>query len=153
MTDINNLKTKLHEFAYQLLTDKINENKEAITVLKESVGNETKSSAGDKHETARAMMHLEQEKVMKQLAVNQKVLSVVNRVDPEQENTTIGLGSLVITDRICFYIIAGIGQIHLEEQNYYMVSFQSEIVQAFKGKKKGDTILFKNQSYSVKEVL
>jgi hypothetical protein len=46
--------------------------------LSSGAQNDSKSSAGDKHETARAMMQIEQEKVGKQLKENQLQLAELN---------------------------------------------------------------------------
>ncbi|GAB7089522.1 hypothetical protein [Marinifilum fragile] len=153
MNKPDTLKVDLYNQVQELIQSKIKTNQESLSALKESVGNETKSTAGDKHETGRAMMHLEQEKVMRQLANNQKLKSVVDRISPKINNETVQLGSLVITNHISFYVLAGLGQMELNGQNYFIVSFQSELVQAFKGKRKGDNLTFKGQNYTIQEIL
>ncbi|WP_321281705.1 hypothetical protein [Marinifilum fragile] len=153
MNTTNTLKVDLYKMVQELIHTKIKANNESLSALKESVGNETKSTAGDKHETGRAMMHLEQEKVMRQLANNQKLKSIVDRISPKINNETVQPGSLVITNKISFYILAGLGQVELNGQNYFIVSFQSELVQAFKGKRKGDDLIFKEQNYTIQEIL
>ncbi|WP_321308131.1 hypothetical protein [Marinifilum fragile] len=153
MNKPDTLKVDLYNKVQELIQSKIKTNQESLSALKESVGNETKSTAGDKHETGRAMMHLEQEKVMRQLANNQKLKSIVDRINPKINNETVQLGSLVITNHISFYVLAGLGQMELNGQNYFIVSFQSELVQAFKGKRKGDDLIFKGQNYTIQEIL
>ncbi|PXY02600.1 3-oxoacyl-ACP synthase [Marinifilum breve] len=153
MNTSNTLKVDLYNKAQELIQSKIEANNESLSVLKESVASETKSTAGDKHETGRAMMHLEQEKVMRQLTNNQKLKSIIDRVNPEIVNETVQLGSLVITNSISFYVLAGLGQMELNGQNYFVVSFQSDLVQALKGKRKGDSLTFKGQDYTIKEIL
>lgn len=153
MNKPDTLKVDLYNKVQELIQSKIKTNQESLSALKESVGNETKSTAGDKHETGRAMMHLEQEKVMRQLANNQKLKSIVDRINPKINNETVQLGSLVITNHISFYVLAGLGQMELNGQNYFIVSFQSELVQAFKGKRKGDNLTFKGQNYTIQEIL
>jgi hypothetical protein len=99
------------------------------------------------------MMHIEQEKVMRQLANNQKLMALLDRVDPELVNKNIQLGTLVVTNDIRFYIIGGLGQLELHGKNYLLVSFQSDLVQAFKGKKEGDLVQFKGKSYAIEQLL
>ena len=55
------LKEKVHAACLQLLTDKIKVIQDNLQGLTQGAENDNKSSAGDKHETARAMMQLEQE--------------------------------------------------------------------------------------------
>ena len=153
MNQDHQLKIELYQLAKESLRTKIEQAEKTLLDLKESASNETKSTAGDKHETGRAMMHLEQEKVMRQLTNNQRLKNIVDRIKPEIKNESVQLGSLVITNKICFYILAGLGQIEFKGQNYFFVSFQSDLVQAFKGKQKGDQLTFKGQTYTIEEIL
>jgi hypothetical protein len=148
----NTIKIDLYNLAQKLVASKIKENTESLAALKESVGSETKSTAGDKHETGRAMMHLEQEKVMRQLSNNQKLKEMIDRINPETGNESVRLGALVITNQVRFYIIAGLGQFDLNDEKYYLVSYQSDLVQAFKDKEKDDMVHFKGQSYRIEEI-
>ncbi|MPQ48282.1 3-oxoacyl-ACP synthase [Marinifilum sp. N1E240] len=147
------LKKELYQLAGEGLTYRIEENKKALADLKESVGSESKSTAGDKHETGRAMMHLEQEKVNRQLQNNLKLRKVFDRLSPEEQMNKVGLGALVITDKIRFYIMAALGQYTLDKNKYYFISMNSEIAKAFLGAKKGDEIQFKGEHYQIKDVI
>lgn len=60
-------KQKIHTHCLQLVDDKILELETILRELNESAANNTKSSAGDKHETERAMVQIEQEAIGKQL--------------------------------------------------------------------------------------
>ena len=51
----------------QLLNEKINNVQQILQELHRSAANETKSTAGDKHETALAMLQIEQENKRSQL--------------------------------------------------------------------------------------
>ena len=62
-----NFKQKIFAACLASLDEKINSLKTSLLELEEGSENDTKSSAGDKHETARAMMQIEQEKLGKQL--------------------------------------------------------------------------------------
>ena len=61
------LKETIYYFYKQQLQDKINHVQLILQELSQSAANETKSTAGDKHETALAMLQLEQENKRKQL--------------------------------------------------------------------------------------
>ncbi len=61
------LKQKIHQQYSQLLQDKIDVFKDMIAALTEDAKNDAKGSAGDKHETALSMMHIEQEKLNRKL--------------------------------------------------------------------------------------
>ena len=57
------MKQKILEYYKQLVQDRIDVYKDMIESLSSDAQNDAKSSAGDKHETALSMMHLEQEKL------------------------------------------------------------------------------------------
>jgi len=54
------LKQKAHQHYLQMVNDKISLLRQDLAGLRESGANETKSTAGDKHETALAMLQIEQ---------------------------------------------------------------------------------------------
>jgi len=60
-------KQKIHIHYLQLVQDRIDVFKDMIVALTEDSKNDAKGSAGDKHETALSMMHIEQEKLNRKL--------------------------------------------------------------------------------------
>ena len=62
-------KEKVHEQCRQMLDGRIAMLRQRLEELSEAVSQETKSTAGDKYETARAMLHIEQDQARQQLAV------------------------------------------------------------------------------------
>ena len=60
-------KQKIKQQHLQLLQDKIDVYQDMISGLSDDAQNDAKGSAGDKHETALSMMHLEQEKLTNKL--------------------------------------------------------------------------------------
>ena len=60
-------KLKIHQQYLQLVQDKIDVFQDMIAALTEDSKNDAKGSAGDKHETALSMMHIEQEKLTQKL--------------------------------------------------------------------------------------
>lgn len=147
------LKKELYKLAFESLTSTIDENKKAMADLKESVGSESKSTAGDKHETGRAMIHLEQEKANKQMQNSLKLKKVLAQANLDKIYEEVSFGSLVITNKINFYLLAAMGQYSIGENQYYFVSLHSEIAKTFMGKKVGDTLTFKNQKFTIKEII
>ena len=96
-------KIKVYNRFSQLVLDKISMLQQSLLDLKESSSNETKSTAGDKHETALAMLQIDQENTSRQLqdALVQKAL--FEKIDPAISTTRITNGSLVRTNKaFCF---------------------------------------------------
>jgi transcription elongation GreA/GreB family factor len=114
-----------------------------ISEIEISLQSETKSSAGDKNETGRAMLQLEREKLGKQLAENDILKEVISKIDITKSNSLVGLGSLVYTTDTCYFIAIGVGEVVIDNQKFYIVSTKAPISQALLGKRIGDNIVFR----------
>ena len=83
-----------------------------MDALQEALTSETKSSAGDKHETGRAMVQLEQEKLSQQLLELEKAKQTLQRINIGTNTTKIGMGSLVKTSAAHYFIAIYTGREH-----------------------------------------
>ncbi len=81
---------------------------------------ETKSSAGDKYETARAMIHLEKEKMSIQLNESMKLKQVLDMIKPTSDAS--GMGRLIVTDQGRFFISASLGLVKVSDWQYFVLS-------------------------------
>lgn len=136
----------------QHLKDKVQSLTNMVLELSDSANNETKSSAGDKHETGRAMMQLEQEKLGKQLKEAEEQLAEFQKTGPGKLNLSIGQGSLIETDKGCFFIAGSIGKIQVNDKTVFVVSQRSPLALAFIGKKQKDTVVFNGVSYRINTI-
>ena len=76
--------------------------------LTASLTSETKSTAGDKHDTGRAMIHLEQEKLQHQVQEIQLQLQRIRALQhSEKLDGGVGFGSFIKAGQ--FYFLIGIG--------------------------------------------
>jgi transcription elongation GreA/GreB family factor len=105
----------------------------------QSTSGETKSSAGDKHETSRAMAHLEQEKIGRQLYEMKKLREIALRIDPLKKSNTIELGSLLETTKGWFYLSVGIGSLEINEITVFCMTPSAPLGKLLLGKKPEDT--------------
>jgi len=123
-----------------------------IKEAQHAANNETKSSAGDKHETGRAMSQLETEKLTKQLGEALKLTELLHKIKPQEKHQLIGLGSLVITNNGNFFISASLGKIEYKEQIYFAISAVSPIRKIFSKKKEKETFSFNNRTYTISSI-
>jgi transcription elongation GreA/GreB family factor len=135
------------------LKDKVHSLTNMVSELSDSANNETKSSAGDKHETGRAMMQLEQEKLGKQLKEAEEQLAEFQKVDFSKQSSLIGQGSLVETDKGYFFMAGSIGKIQVSGKAVFVISRRSPLALVFMGKKQKDTVMFNGVSYRINAVL
>jgi transcription elongation GreA/GreB family factor len=146
-------KIALHNYCQQMLEDKIFSIKKEIANAKDSANADTKSSMGDKYETSRAMLQIEQQNLSKQLAETTQLLNQLQAIDTSTNYNTIVKGSLVYTDNLLFYMAAAIGKINVENTEVMVISPASPIGNKLLGAKKGDIIQFNNKQYTVKNIL
>lgn len=111
---------------------------EALREATESVHSETKGSAGDKHETGRAMAQLEVENTGKILQEAQNTASVLHLLEPEKVRTKCSLGALVETTQGLFYLSGGIGKITVGNNEIFCIGMNSPLGQALIGKGIGE---------------
>ena len=93
------VKKELYKACKVFLDDRLQAVLGRIANIQESLQSETKSSAGDKHETGRAMLQLEREKAGNQLADIQKQQELFSRVGVDTSSEVTRLGSIVTTDK------------------------------------------------------
>ena len=123
-----------------------------ISDLAQDAQNDAKGSAGDKHETALSMMHLEQEKLNQKLAEIIEQKNVVDKIDADAIHTKVALGSLVQTNDMLFYISAALPKIQLENKTIIAVSPQSPLGSQLMGKSLGDEILINTNRFQIKAI-
>ncbi|MCV9930875.1 hypothetical protein OIU80_01140 [Flavobacterium sp. LS1R47] len=120
-------KQKIHTYYLQMVQDRIDVFKDMILALTEDSKNDAKGSAGDKHETALSMMHIEQEKLTNKLkeAIAQK--AILDRIDAEFISSTIIIGSLVRANGIYLYLSVALPKITIDGINVIALSPQSPL--------------------------
>jgi len=146
------VKIKLYQQCADFVDNRINNSLTAIKNAQESANTEVKSSAGDKHETGRAMAQLETEKNAIQLAESNKLKHVIGLIIPAKQFKRVELGALVMTNNGNYYISVSIGKMTLDSVIYFGVSAVSPIGQALLNHKVDDEILFNGRKFLIKEI-
>ena len=146
------LKKELLDHCLLLLDNKISILQSEFKIYMDSAANETKSTAGDKHDTSRSMMQMEQEKMGAQLRdlLNQKkvLLSIPNMV----EGKTMKLGSIVFTNSGNFFLSIFSKPISIGTDLFFPVSLQSPIGKILLNSKLGQTLELNGKQYSIIEI-
>jgi len=145
-------KKDVHEAAIHFLQSKIDGLKIVLDDICNSTSEDSKSSAGDKHETATSMAQLEQEKISKQLQVFLNQRAVLDRIDSSKMHHKIETGSLILSNKGWFYFSTGLGMINIDNENVFCLALQSPIGELLKGKQKGESVVFNGLTTFVLEV-
>jgi transcription elongation GreA/GreB family factor len=147
------LKQQLYQQCLDFIENRYQTLQNTIEEIQESLLSETKSSAGDKHETGRAMLQLEREKVGVQLSEIQKINQVVSKIDISKTLGVIGIGSLVYTTSAHYFIAISAGKLKVNNQSFYAISSHTPIAKLLLGKTIGDQIIFRDQNFKIIEVI
>lgn len=148
-----NVKQELYNQCLQFIENRFQTIKKTISEIQESLTSETKSSAGDKHETGRAMLQLEREKAGNQLAEIQKIKEILSKVDVSKTSKSIGLGSVVYTSKANYFIAISAGVLKVQEDSFYAISSNTPIGQLLLGKTIGDVVKFRDEQFKIESVL
>ena len=136
------LKNILFEKCEDFVSEKEATILKSIASNKNDLFSETKSSAGDKHETGRAMLQLEMEKASQQLAIVHHMKETLQRLTIEDTTKNVKLGSLVKTTKGTYFLAVSVGQVIMGKETYFVVSTESPIGKQLLGKKIGEVIPF-----------
>ena len=128
----------------------IKENIESISAYKSQ---ETKSVMGDKHETSRAMMQREEEKLKQRyidLKNQQNQLKLLKKKDVHK---TVMIGTLITTQMRSFLISIPFGKLKVGQEIIYCMSSEAPLAKAMMGKVKGESFLFNNQRMEILDLI
>lgn len=126
--------------------------KRSIQETQMSANEETKSSAGDKYETGRAMAHLEIEKLSLLLQEKQVALQFLDRLNYQQTFRRAEPGSLVETSSGFFYIAVHGGHIMLDGIQITAISAGSPLAKALHAKEPGQQIVLKGREIKITNI-
>ena len=146
------LKHRLLQECQLFINQRLEAIRNTILDIQKGLESETKSSAGDKHETGRAMLQLEREKAGHQLAELQKLNETLHKIDLISKNTNVALGSLVVTSHLNYFIAISAGEIAVDEKKYYAISAATPIAQLLLSKQVGDWIQFRDSKFTITEI-
>jgi hypothetical protein len=114
---------------------------------------ETKSSAGDKHETGRAMLQLEMEKAGQQLAGITQMQVVLSKIDISKTSKNACLGSVIITAKVSYFLSISAGQLVVADKSYFAISVSSPIGKLLLGKQEKEVISFNGKTIIINKIV
>jgi hypothetical protein len=124
-----------------------------IGANRENLSSATKSSAGDKHETGRAMLQLEQEKLGRSYAEAEKLMQLLLRVPFEKSFSQVKVGSLFTTQKGLFLLAASFGIVKHENQEVFVLGAAAPMSQIILGKSVGEEVEFRGDRICISAVI
>jgi hypothetical protein len=145
-------KQKTHNYYLQLVQDRIDIFRDMIEALTEDSKNDAKGSAGDKHETALSMMHIEQEKLNHKLKEVIAQKAILDKIDSSTIAKTIIVGSLIKANGIYLYLSAALPKIAIEGINVIALSPQSPLGNKLIGNAVGFSFEINGTKYLIENI-
>lgn len=146
------IKAILFEKCTQIIQSKIDISSADMQHAQQSANAETKSSAGDKYETGRAMSQNDRDRSAKLLSEAKQMQQLFSGLDYKNIHATIKSGCVVLTSLNNYFISAAIGNIKIENTDYYAISPVSPIAQKLLNQKTGFIFDFNGKNVEVLDV-
>lgn len=148
------LKKKLHAHCDNYIREKLKVLERRKKELKLALDSEDKSSAGDKHETGRAMIQIEREKNsnrIKEIESVKKNLVLVKSIEPSTINVKIG--SIIFTKNNNYFISISSEIYKSDIIKIYCISPNTPIAKAYLGKKVGNIVNFNDIESKIEKII
>src|ERR1700710_1305260 len=106
---MSELKEELYKQCLDYVQKRMEAAEQGIKEAQQASKDDTKSSAGDKYETGRAMMQQETDRNLAQLNEANKLMVALNRISTTGTATKAETGSVIITSNGSFYLAISAG--------------------------------------------
>lgn len=147
------IKQQLYQIVTEQIKQRITDAETAIAEARKASENDTKSSAGDKYETGRAMMQQEIDLNSRQLLEARKMQAQLQQINFGSKHAIAQAGSLAETNQGDFYLAVSTGALFIDTKRYYAISVASPIGLQLKGKKAGETFKLNGKEFKILRVL
>ncbi len=148
-----NIKKELYKQCQLYVNKRLQTVENTITSHQKALQTETKSSAGDKHETGRAMLQLEMEKASQQLSGIVQMKETLVKINIQANSEIACLGSVVETTTSNYFISISVGLLTVGTKKYFAVSASSPIGKQVLGKRVAESFSFKGNKSTIKKIL
>lgn len=145
-------KHQVYDACLAAIDGKIEMMQNELFSLMDDGNSESKSSAGDKHETSKAMNQLEQEKLAVQLDELEKQKMELQKIDLSLDLGYIMKGSLVFTNQGYLFVAIGLGKVKVKDNVIFAVSTTSPLGKEIIGHKKNEQVEVNGINYEIKKI-
>lgn len=147
------MKSTILQYVKTYLDQRMQTSLDAMQAAQESANGESKSSAGDKYETSRAMGQLDRDMHARMYQQTLEERKLVERIDETAPFRKGALGAFLKTSMGDFFLSVSIGQVDFDGKNIMIISPQSPIGALLMGKGVGDKFSFRGKEAIILEVL
>jgi hypothetical protein len=148
----NTMKSTILTYVKNYLDQRMQTSLDAMNAAQESANGESKSSAGDKYETSRAMGQLDRDMHARMYQQTLEERKLVERIDGNINFKKGALGAFISTSMGDFFLSVSIGQVKIDEKPIMIISPQSPIGALLMGKIVGDKFSFRGKEAMILEI-
>jgi|TARA_B110000483_G_C17969870_1_gene455424 transcription elongation GreA/GreB family factor len=145
-------KLKVHKACEKVVLEKRKLLSQQLYSARLSANSETKSSAGDKHETGRALAQLEQENLAKQFSFLERLESDLSQLKADQISEKVEKGALVQTDKMTLFFGVALGELKVENKSVFAISSVSPIGKIALDKTMGDSFIVNGNTHNISHI-
>ncbi|PQJ79890.1 3-oxoacyl-ACP synthase [Polaribacter porphyrae] len=146
------IKKELLHKCKEFVDNRLKTVQETISSHQKALQSETKSSAGDKHETGRAMLQLEMEKASQQLSNIYQMKETLAKINVSKTSNIAHLGSIIETNVANYFLSISAGQLVVAKKMYFAVSVSSPIGKLLLGKRENAKIFFNQKAVVINSI-
>ena len=150
---MSDLKQALYNQCFDYVQKRMDAAEQGIKEAQQASKDDTKSSAGDKYETGRAMMQQETDRNMAQLNEANKLKVALNIISASGASKVAEPGCVVITNNGNFYMAISAGSLVVDGITYFAVSPASPIGLKLKGQKVGGEFSLNGKNYKINNII
>ena len=145
-------KQKLLQICNERVDKRINDYKEEINLIKDSISSNDKGSSEDDDSGSGKLLN-DLEKNMAYLNDAKKTKEYLSNIKTNIDSKEAILGSIVKTNMMNFYISTSIGKIDVDDETYYAISVNSPIGQLLINKPVNTRFEFNQNKYVITEII
>lgn len=145
-------KQKLLQKCKYLVQYKLEDTQRMIDEIRVASADDTKSTAGDKHETGRAMSHLEIEKLQSVMASLSGQAQTLENINPSRLTNQLELGAIVETSGGVFFLSAPLGRLELDGQEVWAIGMHAPLIKTLEQALKSGDGVFNGKTYRIARV-
>ncbi len=145
-------KSEIRGICEALVQQRMEPVQQAMEEAQSSANSETKSTAGDKHETSRAMAQGERDRLAQQLHNLQMLHAALMKIPLNSGKDTVEIGSYVKTSQGDFYVSVGLGEVKQGGMKFYAIGAHSPVGQQIMNKRQGDRFAFGPREAEIEKI-
>lgn len=137
----------------KIIDKKVLASRRYVVSIERSIHSESKSTAGDKHDTSRELMQQERNKAAQNLNNQLAMQKTLIQLKLIHYNAAVGFGSLIETQDHVIFIGLAIGKINYLNQEIVCISPLSPLARVLEGMKVGEVCSFNSVEYKVNQLV